>query len=78
MKKNTTGVKVLKSILFFLAGFVIFAIVIDNVFSLFGPMVQSLPFETPTNFIVADYIGISLMFLSGLVLLFYTKKWMWR
>lgn len=78
MRKNSTGVKLLQSTLFFLAGLSVLIMVLPIIFSFIRPMIEVLPFETPTNFIVADYVGMAGMFIAGLVLLSYTKKWMWH
>jgi hypothetical protein len=78
MKKNSFGVKVLQSTLFFLAGLVVLATVLPVVFSFFGPMITAFNFETPMNFMIADYVGMSALLLSVLMLLIYTKKWMWH
>jgi hypothetical protein len=77
-RENTVGVKVLKSLLFFFIGAVVFMLIDPVIFSIGGSIINTLPFETPTNFIVADYLGMLVMFLEGVVLLIYTKKWMWR
>lgn len=79
MKKgNSTGVKILKSILIFLGLAVLAVLIMDPLFSIFGPLVRALPFETPTNFIVADYFGMLIMFLFGLFVLRLTLKWGWH
>jgi hypothetical protein len=77
-RKNSFGVKFLKSALFFLAGVAVLAVVLPIIFSFFGPIITALPFETPTNFIVADYVGMFVLFVIGVTLLVYTKRWMWR
>ena len=76
--KNSIGVKILKSILIFLSLAVIAVLIMNPLFSIFGPLVRALPFETPNNYIVADYVGIIIMFLFGLIVLRLTCKWGWR
>ncbi len=75
---NTFGVKLMKSILILLIGSVALYWVLDPLFSIFGPFIKALPFETPMNFVVADYVGMTVMGLSVLGLLWLTKKWGWR
>ena len=77
-RENTIGEKFLKSVLFMIAAFIIAFIITPPIFSLFGPMIKALPFETPTNFIVADYTGMIFMALEVLIIMRYTKKWAWR
>lgn len=77
-RPNTVGVKILKSLLFLIMGCTVFIIITPVIFNIGSTMLSSLPFETPTNFKIVDYVGMFVMFLEGLVLLIYTKKWMWR
>lgn len=77
-KTNTFGVKLITSILFIIAAFIVAVVITPPIFSLFAPMITALPFETPTNFIVADYAGMAFMALEVLIILVYTKKWAWR
>jgi len=77
-RDNSIGVKILKSILFFIAAVVVAVIITPPIFSLFAPIIRALPMETPNSFIVADYIGMIFMALEGLIILKYTKKWAWR
>ena len=77
-RENSIGEKFLKSVLFMIVAFVIAFIITPPIFSLFGPIIRALPFETPTNFIVADYAGMTFIALEVLIIVVYTKKWAWR
>ena len=77
-RENTVGVKILKSILFFLMGTVVFIMIDPVIFNIGNSIINTLPFQTPNNIKAADYLGMLMMFLEGVVLLIYTKKWMWR
>ena len=77
-KKNSFGVKFITSILFIIAALVVAVIITPPIFSLFAPMITALPFETPTNFMVADYVGMTFMALEAFIIFVYTKKWAWR
>jgi len=77
-KKNSFGVKLITSILFMIAAFIVAVVITPPIFSLFGPMIKALPLETPTNFIVADYAGMTFMAFEAFIILVYTKKWAWR
>ncbi len=78
MRKNSVGVKFLKSTLFFIAGIAVFAIVLPVIFSFFKSIILALPVEVPTNFIMVDYFGMAGLALALLILLRYAQKWMWR
>lgn len=77
-KKNSFGVKLITSILFMIAAFIVAVVITPPIFSLFGPMITALPFETPTNFLLADYAGMTFIALEVFIILVYTKKWAWR
>lgn len=77
-KKNSFGVKLITSILFMIAAVVVAIVITPPIFNLFAPLVMALPFQTPTNFIVADYAGMTFIALEGFIILIYTRKWAWR
>ena len=80
MEENTNsfGVKFLKSLFIFVVGFVVLWFILDIAFSIFGPIISALPFETPTNFVVADFIGIFVMIVTFAGLIITTKNFGWK
>lgn len=77
-KSNTVGVKTLQVILLGIFFGVLAVAVMLPVFSVLGPLVQALPFPTPTNFIVADFVGMAVMAYVAYKVLGYSIKWGWR
>lgn len=76
--KNSFGVKVIKSFFFFVIGLVVLYYILPPIFSIVGVFIKALPFEVPTNFIVADYVGIFALAVIFIGLVWLTKKWAWR
>lgn len=77
-KKNSLGVKVVKFLLVMVLGLLLLNFILPPLFTIIAPFIHALPFEVPTNFIVADYIGMFILGLSLLLVLFYSVKWGFR
>ena len=76
--KSSLGTKILKFILVFAVVIVGMVFIIPVIFGIFGPIVTAIPFSTPTNYIVADFMGVLTIVGLGLVGLYYTCKLTWR
>ena len=74
-KRNSLGVMLLKFLLILLLGGLLFSFILPPLFSIVAPLLHALPFETPQNYIITDYIGMTVMGMASLLVLFYAIKW---
>ena len=78
VNKAGVGSKVIKFILLITVVGIGLSFFIPALFGIFGPMVRALPFTTPFNYAVADFMGVLALAVIFAVSLFYTIKFSWR
>jgi len=78
MRNNSVGTKVIKFLLWFILFATVSVLLSPILFGIFGPMVRALPFPTPSNFAVADFMGVLTLVLLGILSLYYAYKFGWR
>ncbi|MDH5464845.1 MAG: hypothetical protein OEW60_04390 [Thiovulaceae bacterium] len=77
-KRNSFGVMLLKFILILILGIIALSFILPPLFSIIAPFLHALPFDAPRNYIITDYIGMTVLGLASLTLLFFAFKWGFR
>lgn len=77
-KRNSFGVMLLKFILILILGTIALSFILPPLFSIIAPFLHALPFDAPANYIITDYIGMTVLGFTSLLLLFFAFKWGFR